>query len=289
MKIRFKKEYLIGISFGILLIILDILYFLKTRWFFAMIVLAIVSSVIQFLLEIKKEQDRQKEIEEKFIEFVRALVGTVKSGISIPQALRQIADKDYGALTKYTKKLAYQLEWGIPVDTALLTFSKDTGNTVIKRTLSIVLEAEKSGGDMESVLESVTDSVMHVKKMKAERKAETYSQMVQGYIVYVVFIGIMLLLQLKLFPLMQGMSGTTGLEGMGMVGGMFGEGEATNMDMIFFALLMVQGFFAGIMIGKFAEGSLKQGLMHSLILMTISALIVTIGLCVGCIAKGVVL
>ncbi len=160
---------------------------------------------------------------------------------------------------------------------------------MIKRSISIVLEAEKSGGDIENVLESVTDSVVHVKKMKAERKAETYSQMVQGYIVYVVFIGIMLLLQLKLFPLMQGMSGTTGLEGMGMVGGMFGEGEATNMDMIFFALLMVQGFFAGIMIGKFAEGSLKQGLMHSLILMTISALIVTIGLCVGCIAKGVVL
>src|SRR4030042_1605198 len=113
MKIKFKKEYLIGISFGALLIIFDVLYFLKTRWFFAVIVLAIVSSVIQFLLEIKKEQDRQKGIEEKFIEFVRALVGTVKSGISIPQALRQVADKDYGALTKYTKKLAYQLEWGI--------------------------------------------------------------------------------------------------------------------------------------------------------------------------------
>ena len=36
-----------------------------------------------------------------------------------------------------------------------------------------------------------------------------------------------------------------------------------------------QGFFAGIMVGKFSEGSLKQGLLHSLILMTTAALIIT--------------
>lgn len=283
MKIRFKKEYFIGVAIGALILLLDFLYFFgensigKGRWFLAMIILAVSIGWSQFWIDFFQEQKRQKEIEEKFLEFVRAMVGTVRSGISIPQALRQTADKEYGALTKYTKKLANQLEWGVPLHEALLTFSKDTGNSVIKRSVSIVLEAEKSGGDMENVLESVTDSVVHVKKMKAERKAGTYSQMVQGYIVFFVFIAIMLLLQLKLFPTLQGMSSTMG-EGfgsMGMLGGMFGTGEQANLDRIFFSLLMIQGFFAGIMIGKFSEGTLKQGLMHSLALVTIAALIVT--------------
>ena len=44
---------------------------------------------------------------------------------------------------------------------------------------------------------------------------------------------------------------------------------------IFFALIMIQGFYAGKLIGKFREGSLKQGLLHSLILMTVSALLIT--------------
>lgn len=278
MEIKFKKEYLIGAGVGAFIILLDILYFWGTRWFLAIIILALSIGWSQFWLDFFKEQKRQKEIEAKFLEFVRALVGTVRSGISIPQALRQTADKEYGALTKYTKKLANQLEWGIPVQDAFLTFSKDTGNSVIKRAVSIVLEAEKSGGDIENVLESVTDSVMHVKKMKAERKAGTYSQMVQGYIVFFVFIGIMLLLQLKLFPTLQGMSGTMsqGLGGMGMMGGMFGEGEQADLDKIFFSLLMIQGLFAGIMIGKFSEGTIKQGMIHSLTLMTIAALIITI-------------
>ncbi len=279
MRIKFKKEYLIGASIGALVVILDILYFWKTRWFLAVIILAITIGWSQFWRDFFKEQKKQKEIEEKFLEFVRALVGMVKSGIPIPQALRQTSDKDYGALTKYTKKLAYQLEWGMPVYDALTTFSKDTGNSVIKRSVSIVLEAEKSGGDIGNVLESVTDSVLHVKKMKAERKAETYSQTVQGYIVFFVFIGIMLLLQLKLFPSLQGMNLQEGLSSSGLTSGVFGEGDKMTQEelgKVFFGMLMVQGFFAGIMIGKFSEGTLKQGLTHSLLLMTLAALIITL-------------
>lgn len=283
MNIKFRKKYLIGLSVGMFILLLNFLYFFgensigKGRWFFAMIIFAVSVSWSQFWIDFFQEQKRQKEIEKKFLEFVRALVGTTRSGISLPQALRQTAGKDYGALTKYTKKLANQLEWGIPVHDAFLVFSKDTGNNVIKRSVSIVLEAEKSGGDIEDVLESVTNSVMNVKKMKAERKAGAYSQIVQGYIVFFVFIGIMLLLQLKLFPTLQGMSGTMsqGLGSMGMLSGMFGEGEVVNLDRIFFSLLMIQGLFAGIMIGKFSEGTIKQGLIHSLTLITLAALIVT--------------
>lgn len=280
MEIKFKKEYLLGASVGALIIILDILYFWKTRWFLAVIILAVTISWSQFWMDFFKEQKRQKEVEEKFLEFVRALVSTVKSGIPIPQALKQTADKDYGALTKHTKKLAYQMEWGMPVYDALTTFSKDTRNNVIKRSVSIVLEAEKSGGDIGNVLESVTDSVLHVKKMKAERKSETYSQMVQGYIVFFVFIGIMLLLQLKLFPSLQGVTGLQeGLATSGLGFSVFGEGDKMTpeeLGRVFFSLLMIQGFFAGIMIGKFSEGTLKQGLMHSLVLMTLAALIITL-------------
>ena len=240
MKIRFKKKYLIGLSAGLSILLLNFLYFFgensigKGRWFLAMIILAISVSWSQFWIDFFQEQKRQKEIEEKFLEFVRSLVGTVRSGISVPQALRQTADRNYGALTKYTKKLACQLEWGIPVHDALLVFSNDTGNSIIKRSISIVLEAEKSGGDIENVLESVTNSVMNVKKMKSERRAGTYSQIIQGYIVFFVFIGVMLLLQLKLFPTLMGLSGTmqSGLGGMGgMLGGVFGEGEA-DLDRI---------------------------------------------------------
>lgn len=279
---KFKGQYLIGIIFAIVLIVLDILFVYNSpslkRWFYAFLVVAISVGWAQFWLDFYRESKRQKDIELKFLEFVRALVGTVKSGISVPQAVIHASKKDYGALTPYTTKLSNQLEWGIPIHEALVTFANDTKNGVIRRSVAIVIEAEQSGGDMEDVLESVTNSVVQVKKVKAERKSSTYSQIVQGYIVFFVFIGIMLLLEVKLFPLLSNVSGSLseGLSASGVAGGVFGKGgEDVDMDRLFFSLIMIQAFFAGVMVGKFSEGTVKQGLLHALILMTVSALIIT--------------
>jgi flagellar protein FlaJ len=113
--------------------------------------------------------------------------------------------------------------------------------------------------------------------MKEERKASVFSQIVQGYIVFFVFIVIMLVMQLYLFPQIQEVGSLGGLTGLDFAEGVVGSGEAenVNLDSTFFSLILIQGFFAGIMIGKFSEGTIKQGVMHSLILMTSAALIIT--------------
>ena len=279
---KFKKIYLLGISFGILLLIVDYLYFFgkdsigSGRFFYALIIVSLSITWLQFWMDFFKEGKRQKEIEEKFTEFVRAIVSSVKSGITIPKAIIQVSNKDHGELSPYTKKLANQIEWGIPIQEALLNFGKSTNNQAIKRSVSIVIEAEQSGGDIESVLSSVTTSMINIKKMKAERKTSTFPQMIQGYIVFFIFIAIMLVLQLVLFPHLGELTGSqsetiqeTGFE-------FFGTGEKANLDTIFFSLVMVQGFFAGIAIGKFSEGTIRQGLLHSLILVTVASLIISV-------------
>lgn len=275
MELKFKTEYLIGMFIAIVLAILDYWYYWNTRWFYALLVVAISIGWLQFWYDFFKELNRQKELEVKFLEFVRSLVGSVKSGIPIPKAILQVADDDYGALTPYVKKLSNQIGWGIPVQEALVNFSNSTYNDVIKRSISIVIEAERSGGDIGNVLESISTSVVNVKKIKEERKAGVYSQIVQGYIVFFIFIAIMLVLQLKLLPQLTGLSGSFSLGGLDLFGGIIGMGEQVNLDRIFFSLILIQGFFAGIMVGKFSEGTLKQGLLHSLILMTSATLIIT--------------
>ncbi|MDP6641834.1 MAG: type II secretion system F family protein [Candidatus Nanoarchaeia archaeon] len=273
--IKFKKHYTIGIVIGLILVVFDVVYFLKSRWFLTFLIIAINIGWSQFWIDFFKENKRQKEIESRFLQFVRSLVGTVKSGISIPNSIIQIANEDYGPLTPYVKKLRNQIEWGIPIQEALINFGEDTNNPIINRAVSIVLEAERSGGEIGDVLDSVTSSVVNIKKMKEERKASVFSQIVQGYIVFFVFIVIMLVLQLYLFPQIQEVGSLGGLTGIDFAQGIVGEAEEVNLDSTFFSLILIQGFFAGIMIGKFSEGTIKQGVMHSLILMTSAALIIT--------------
>lgn len=273
MELEFKKKYWVGITAGLILILFDIYLFLGKRWFWPCIIIAVSVGWSQFWIDYLKELKRQKEIELQFLEFMRNLVESVKSGISIPKSIIHVTKKDFGSLNPYLQKLSSQIELGIPIRKALVTFASDTKNSTIKRSVSIIVEAEQSGGDIRDILESVVQSVVNVKKIKEERKASAYSQIVQGYIVFYLFIAIMLALQLWLFPKLSGLTGTLQE---GLRGGLITRGGSDfNLDTVFFSLIMIQGFFAGIMIGKFSEGTLKNGLIHSLILMTTAALIIT--------------
>jgi len=271
---KFKPAYFIGITLGIVLLAVDIALFLGTRWFLAGLVVAVSIILIQIVADIYKENKRQKEIEIQFLEFIRNLTESVKSGISIPRSIIHVSKKDFTVLNPFIQKLSNQIESGITTRRALQIFAADTGNLVIKRSVSIIVEAEQSGGDISDILTAVVDSVINVKKIKEERKSSAYSQIVQGYIVFYIFIAIMLTMQLWLFPKLVGLSST--LQG-GLSGNVLGGAAGSfNLDNVFFSMIMIQGFFAGIMIGKFSEGTIKRGLIHSLILMTTGALIITL-------------
>lgn len=275
MRIELKTKHYIGIGLGLIILILNFIFFFgftspigPKHWIFnPLIVIAVLVAVIFFILDYLDENKRQKEIESKFLEFVRGLVEIVRSGVSIPQAIILVSKSDFGALTRYTKKLANQLEWGYPLHHAFNIFAIDTKNPVIKRSVAIVIQAEKSGGDMASVLEAVTKSVLEIKKIKEERKSQSYNQMVQGYIIFFVFVAIMLVLQIFLLPKLTSISAEvmTDLSGAGFAGGA-AAGEPQELNTIFIGIILVQGLFAGLMIGKFAEGNYKDGIKHSLIM-----------------------
>ena len=276
-KIKFKPIYLLSISIGIILIVLDIQFLSEARLFLPIIVISLLLMSLHFWIDFFSEQKRQKLIEIMFLEFMRSLVESVKSGVSIPKSIKNVSKKDYAELNPYIKKLSNQIEWGIPTNKAFKTFSLDTENKVIRRSVSLIIEAEQSGGDITDILSSVVSSVVNIKKMREERRVQVHSQIVQGYIIYFVFIGIMMVLDLWLFPQLTGV-GTAGSLKLGTpsLGGIYlGGAETLEMGPVFFTLIMIQGFFAGIMIGKFSEGTLKTGLLHSLIMMVSAALIVT--------------
>ena len=276
MKLKFKPEYWIGIILGVLVIVLDFYFLFKpmSRWFKPLLLVGVLIAFFLFFIDFLKENKRQKEIEIKFLEFVRTLVETVKSGIPLPQAIYKMSGSDFGSLTPYIKKLANRTEWGIPAKEALVMFANDTNNDVIKRSIEVVVVAERSGGNIEDVLESVTDSVLQVKKLKDERKESVFNQILQGYIVYFVFLGIMLMLQVKFLPMLVDMAGNLGSGGI-LGSSVVSQGKIQDFSYIFLALILIQGFFAGLVIGKFSEGEIKQGIKHSVILMVIAYMVMS--------------
>jgi archaeal flagellar protein FlaJ len=282
-----KTKHYISIAIGLMIILLDFIFFFgkKSRLFQPLIAIGLIVGALEFWLDFINENKKQTEIEIKFLEFVRALVETVKSGIPIPKAIMQVSKSDYGFLSPYVQKLAHNIEWGMPLREALKIFANSTENKVILRSVAIVIEAERSGGNIDEVLRAVSNSVAQIKKIKDERRSDTYSQMIQGYFIFFIFIAIMLIVQVYLLPQLGDITLTvsSGLGGVlsgnidSVSGAQTNTAKAAILDFnnIFLALILIQGFFAGLMIGKFSEGNAKMGIKHSAVLVILSYLIIT--------------
>lgn len=273
-----KKVHIMGIIVAVIAIIIDLTFLLHEKAFFFILGIAIIIAALPFFVTFLLKSEKEKEKEEMFLEFSRNLVESVKSGTPISRSILNVKDKDYGSLTPHIDKLANQISLGIPVKDSLEVFAKDINNKTISRAINLISEAEQAGGEIESILESVAKSVSQTDKLKKERRAAIYNLVVQGYIIFFIFIIIMLVMEFKILPMTSGLGNIGGGEDIGFAGfGLGGGISSEEISRIFLSLLLVQGFFAGLTIGKLSEGSIKSGIKHSFILMVLAFLISTGG------------
>ena len=198
MEIKFK--YFGGIILAVIIVGLSFYYLYpeKASMFYFVLVLGLIMSVLPFMVSFLFGRGKQREKEEKFLEFTRDLVQGVKSGTPINKSIINLQRRDYGALTPHVKKLANQIYFGISLNVAFDTFAKETKSRVISRAMVLISEAQKAGGRIETIVEAVAKSVNQIENLRKERMSSVYNLVVQGYIIFFVFIIIMLILEFKI-------------------------------------------------------------------------------------------
>lgn len=277
-----KNTHWFGIVAGLILIGTSF-FLINTNFFFFVLGMGVIIIASPFVFSIIQENKTEVEKEEMFLEFARDLVESVKSGTPINRSIVNSKNKPYGALSPNIKKLANQISLGIPLREALQIFSEDVHNRTVSRALTLIGQAEKAGGDIGRILESVASAVSMSDKLGKERKSSASTLVVQGYVIFVIFLVIILVMQYKILPLISSFN-TSGLSSAGAAFGspiaMAGEGGSTSLDtselsQSFLYLILVQGLFSGLTIGKLSEGSIKAGIKHSFALMIFSFIVTT--------------
>lgn len=279
---EFKRIHLFGIILGACILVAS--YFSAgTKLFYLILGGGILIIASPFVLTAINETRMENEKEEMFLEFTRNLVESVKAGTPISKSIINSKDKSYGVLGPNIKKLANQISIGIPIGIAFRTFAKDVNNKTVSRTITLIGQAEKAGGDIGEILESVAEAVSMSDRLKKERKAAISTLVVQGYIIFFVFVIIILIMQFQILPMVSGISGIGDITSgnLGNLGDVeeasLGEGGETisgaELASSFLYLLLIQGFFTGLTIGELSEGNIKAGIKHSFALMLISFLI----------------
>ena len=215
---------------------------------------------------------RRKEIEELFPIFLRDFVESIRGGMTVPRALKSVSRNDYKSLSPYVRKMAVQLDWGVPVERVLVLFSNRIKSKIISRIISSVRESHRFGGSLADTLEALSNTAVEVERLREERRLYLHSQMITGYIIFFVFLAVIIALQTFLVPSMSSFDASTIISGAAPSV----AAQAANAEQyktIFRHLILIQGFFAGLAVGKMAEGAVVAGFKHSLFMMFIGSLV----------------
>ncbi|MBU0907814.1 MAG: type II secretion system F family protein [Nanoarchaeota archaeon] len=282
---KLKKMHWFGIVAAVVITALSVVFFRSNGQMLLFLVgIGVGVGVLPFIIGLAIESGRSEKINETFLEFTRNLAEAVSTGTPISKGIVNMRKKDFGVLNPHVEKLSNQIGLGIPVGEALHTFAREVDSAVVKRAIALIREAEKAGGDIDYILDSTAKSIAEVEKLKKERNSAIYGLVVQGYIIFFIFIGIILVMEFKIIPLTAGVGGmgfgeaAQDLGGFGLFGG-GGGGQEIDPEAFsrpFLYLLLTQGFFIGLVIGKLTEGRVKSGLKHSFI-MVITAFLISTG------------
>lgn len=227
-------------------------------------ILALATVIIPpAMIEYNKYSTR-KTVEEQFPNFLRDVTEGLRGGMTLPIAIRYAANNNYGALSPHISSLVAQISWGVPFDSALHNFVNKINDPTITRAVSTIIEAHRSGGDIAEALDAVGKSTVEIEKLRSERESRISSQMMNGYVIFFIFVAIMVGMREFLLPALSW--GAVSSEGSEIVAA---SQTGVNVELygrMFIDLAIIQGLFSGLAIGKLSEGSLSAGAKHAIIM-----------------------
>ncbi len=198
----------------------------------------------------------RKAVDEHLPDLFRSIVQAQETGMTLPKALEEAAERDYGPLTPELKKMTVQISWGASFEEALLAFGRRVGTVLTQRTVPMIIEASRSGGRVEKVFDPMGKFIQTTILLEKERKTETRPYIAIIYVALFVFLFTIVILFKTFF---------TGVEGVALFS--MPSSSPADLQRIFLHLTLVQGFFSGLVAGKMGEGSVSAGLKHSLVMM----------------------
>ena len=198
----------------------------------------------------------RKAVDEHLPDLFRSIVQAQETGMTLPKALEEASERDYGPLTPELKKMTVQISWGASFEEALLAFGRRVGTVLTQRTVPMIIEASRSGGRVEKVFNPMGKFIQTTILLEKERKTQIRPYTAIIYVALFVFLFTIVILFQTFF---------TGVEGMALFS--MPTSSPADLKRIFLHLTLVQGFFSGLVAGKMGEGSVSAGLKHSLLMM----------------------
>jgi flagellar protein FlaJ len=221
---------------------------------------------------------RIAKIEERLPDFLRDVAEAGRFGMTLPDAIVVASTGRYGLLTDEIKKMASQIEWGVPVAHALDLFEKRVPTPLTQRVVSIVTRANEAGGNVADVLTMVAHDTREAQLAQQARQISMLTYVTVIYISFFVFLVTIYIMAAVFLPQM--ITAGCGVSTSSLSSSGAGAGAITLafqfvpvLFLAFMVAVIVHAVGDGVMAGVLFNGRIAEGLQHATIMLAAGWLI----------------
>lgn len=262
----------------VLLLLIGVVSLLNGVVYFGMsildwVVLALAAFFGPYGMYSSMQVRKLRQIEERVPDFLRDVAEAGRFGMTLAESVVVASAGKYGKLTPEIRRMASQIDWGVPATEAFRLFAERMGSALVTRISNIIIKASDAGGAVSDVLNMVAhDAREHILNRK-ERAITMSTYMVVIYIAFAVFLATIFILEATFIPQIE----KAGHQLQSSTGVLTGAGSVTTINVFaigpvvtaFYIAVIVHAAGDGIMAGVIQDGRIANGMRHSALMLVI--------------------
>jgi len=249
--------------FSFSLIAIPIMFLIPQIPFYIRLGLGLLIAVIPAAIINYRDSSHKKSVESMLPSFLRDVAEIRKTGLAPEKCIEQLANRNYGGLTKYIKTMSAQLSWGVPLRKVITNFSKSVRSWLVRAVAFILLEVVDVGGGTVKMFGSLADFSQRINEIEKEKKAT-----LRPYI-FIPYFGAVMVVATTIMMIY--------FVTMPLAGSPTGINIGVDLKLVVDVLLssaILEAWIMGFVAGKMGEGSVAAGFKHAGALVVISLIAV---------------
>lgn len=209
------------------------------------------------------QRREKKKNEEDFTQFLFKMSELMRAGIDPIKSVIELSRTDMGSLNKHIALAASAMVLGSSFEEGMRRVALSMKSELITRYIDLIVQASNMGGSVHNLILKASEDMRAMIMIDREMEGNLQQYVFIFYLGQMILIVTAYILSTSLFPELLGSSASSSL---------FGDMSNLHYQEGFFHMLIINAMIGGIIIGKICEGSAKDGLKHSVVLILISYL-----------------
>jgi flagellar protein FlaJ len=209
----------------------------------------------------------KRAVDRNIPRLLRDVTESVRSGLTLPRALEEASQRDYGPISGELERAVSMFVLGARFEDSLMFLAERLKRPTALRLCTVLVEAHQTGGKLLEVLSTSVVLFSSLEEYREEQYTNMRPYMMAVYMATLTFLVVAyILLHQFLAPLYMSSAGV-GAKGSGLLAGVL---DINYYASLLFWASILESIFGGLVIGKIVDRNLPAGLQHSVILVAVT-------------------